>query len=84
MSTFATILATAAVTAGALAVSRRIASRWNEAKDIVRRMQEARASAAAGHGARPSPYAGPGVIDFEKDPLTGSYHAPHGEPRQEA
>ncbi|NHK28764.1 hypothetical protein FF098_012660 [Parvularcula flava] len=64
MSTIATILATAAVTAGAVAVSRRFASKWREAKDILRRVREDQ-----------SPYAGPDVIDFEKDPETGTYQA---------
>lgn len=63
MSAFATILATAAVTVGAVALTRRVSRKWNEAKEALRRMQD-------GHR---SPYAGPDVIDFEKDPETGTY-----------
>lgn len=64
MSTFATILATAAVTAGAVALSRRFATKWKEARDVLRRVREEQ-----------SPYAGPDVMDFEKDPETGTYQA---------
>ena len=64
MSTFATILATAAATAAAVAVSRNLSRRWKKAKDIFRKVREDH-----------SPYASGDVLDFEKDPETGTYQA---------
>lgn len=63
MSTIATILATAAATAGAVAISRHLSRRWKEAKDILRKVREE-------HGTP-----GSDVIEFEKDPETGTYQA---------